>query len=163
MMRYIPVHSILKNQKGFSYVEVMVASVLIAATLVPMLQALQSGVRVADSHQSITTDHYQLNSKMETVLSEPFSKLLNAAELSTNKKTPSLYSDANGTPSRRLVFLSFYDVNNVDGDNDPFTIADADTDGDNNPYTGSDVDISLLWVRVEIEKSVQALETLKGR
>lgn len=161
MIRFATDYYPIQKQAGFSYVEVMVASVLLAITLVPMHQALQGGMMVADRHQSFTTDHYQLTAKMETVLSEPYSKLIKAAELAANHKTPSLYSDAGGTPARRLVYLSFYDANNSDADNNPFTISDANSDGDGNPYTGSDVDISLLWVRVEIENTRQILETLR--
>lgn len=151
------------HQGGFSYVEVMVASVLMVITLLPMQQALQTGIKGASVQQLITTDHYRLTGTMETVLAEPFSRLLDAAAKTNDKSTPSSYSDAGGTPGRQLVYLSFYDAANSDADGDPFTIFDANTDADNNPYTGTDVDISLLWVHVEIENSVQTLESLRSR
>ena len=156
-------YSVQHHQAGFSYVEVMVATVLLVVALVPMLDALQTGIQGASIHESITTDHYQLVAVTEEVLAEPFTTLLTAAAVAGNKNTPSSYSDATGTPVRRLVYLSFYDAGNSDGDNDPFTILDANTDADNNPYTGTDVDISLLWIRTEIEASQQSIETLTSR
>lgn len=151
------------HQVGFSYVEVMVATFILAIALVPALQSLQSGIQGVAIHESIATDHYQLVGKMEEVLAEPFANLLIAAATAANKTTLTGYSDTAGNPQRRLVFLSFYDAANSDGDADPFTIADANTDGDSNPYTGTDVDINLLWVRVEIENTIQSLETLTSR
>lgn len=150
-------------QRGLSYVEVIIAAALIAIALVPMLEALQSGIQGAGIHQSLTTDHYQLKAKMEEVLAEPFTNLLSAAAAAGNKTTPTSYSDSAGSSQRRLVYLSFYDAGDTDGDTDPFTILDANTDADNNPYTGTDVVIDLLWVRIEIENSVQAFETLTSQ
>jgi len=149
-----------RYQCGFSYMEVMAATVIMAVALVPALNSLQTGVQGAAIHESMATDHYQLLAKSEAVLAEPFTSLLNAAAMAGDKTTPSNYSDAVGAPQRRLVYLSFYDAGNSDGDTNPFTIADANTDADNNPYTGTDVDIDLLWLRVEIEASALAIETL---
>lgn len=140
------------------------ATVLLVVALVPMLDALQTGIQGAAIHESIATDHYQLVAVTEEVLAEPFTNLLTAAAVAGNRNTPATsYSDVAGTPQRRLVYLSFYDAGNSDGDNDPFTILDANTDADNNPYTGTDVDISLLWLRTEIEASKQSIETLTSR
>jgi hypothetical protein len=57
---------------------------------------------------------------------------------------PAPYSDSAGTKSRRLVYLARFD-----GDN---------ADADNNPFTGTDS--GLLWVRVTIEDSPRALQTV---
>jgi hypothetical protein len=73
---------------------------------------------------------------------------------------PTSYSDAAGAADRVLVFLSYYDVADSDGDHDPFTLADPNTDGDNNPYTGTTPHIALLWVRCELEGTNVAFETL---
>ena len=45
-----------------------------------------------------------------------------------------------------LVYLSLYDGDNLDGDNNPLTGADPD----------------LIWIRVEIEDSVQSLQTVRA-
>ena len=55
-----------------------------------------------------------------------------------------VYSDAAGATNRRLVYLSRYDADNADGDNDFFTGMDA----------------GLVWVRVELEGTTQAIEGL---
>ena len=151
------------RQQGISYVEVLVAIVLIAVSLVPAMEALQGGVQGSDVHEDYAVDHYQLVSKFEEVLAKPFDALLSTSAIAASYTAATSYSDLAGSPNRRIVYLSYYDADDSDGDGDLFTIADANTDGDSNPYTGSDVDISLLWVRVEIENSAHAMETLVSR
>ena len=46
------------------------------------------------------------------------------------------------------------------GDGNPFTILDPNPDGDANPWTGTEPHIGLLWVRVQIEGTALAFETL---
>ena len=150
-------------QRGIAYVEVLVATVLIAITLVPAMQALQSGINGAGIHEDYVVDHYRLVSKFEEVLAKPFGTLLNESALAGSNTTETTYSDAAGAVKRLVVYLSYYDANNSDGDGNPFTILDANTDVDNNPYTGVDVDIGLLWVRAEIEGTVHTMETLVSR
>ena len=60
---------------------------------------------------------------------------------------PTSYSELAGSPGRLLVYLSNYDGDNADADGDPFTGTEPD----------------LLWIRVEIEDSVHALETVRAR
>lgn len=150
-------------QQGISYIEVMVASVLIAISLVPALEALQVGINGADIHKNYAVDHYQLVSKFEDVLAKPFNELLDSAAVAVSNTTPTIYSEAAGIANRRIVYISYYDAADSDADGNPFTIADADSDFDNNPYTGGDVDIDLLWVRVEIEGTAHVMETLVSR
>ena len=61
--------------QGFSYVEVLVASTLIAIALVPAINALQTGILSAGIHQSLTNQHYQRLKKMEEITAEPFANL----------------------------------------------------------------------------------------
>ena len=132
------------HERGFSYIEVLIAITLVAVTLIPTLEALQTGIQGAGIHESYTVNQYQVIAKMEEVLAEPIEALDAAAQAAGNASTPTSYSDTVGTPNRRLVFLSRYDGDNADGDDDPFT----------------DVDEGLIWVRVEIEATVHAMETL---
>jgi len=83
---------------------------------------------------------------MEETLALPFAELAQQADLVADPKVliPPPYSDPAGTEFRRLVFLARYDGDNADGDKDPFTGIDA----------------GLLWVRVTIEGSPRALETV---
>ncbi len=137
-------HGRQRTAAGFSYVEVLLATLLLAISLVPMLEALTAGLQRGDVHRSIVLSHRHLTSRMEDVLAQPFDDL-EAAEAAAGG-APSFYSDSPGV-DRRLVYLSRYDGDNADADSNPFTGTDAD----------------LLWVRVEIESTPFFMETLTVR
>jgi len=134
------------RQAGFSYMELLVATLLIAIMLVPALDAMQSGIQGSAIHTQLAQNQYRMISKLEQTLALPFAELLTQADLVADPKIliPAPYSDPAGTASRRLVFLARYDGDDADGDKDPFTGTDA----------------GLLWVRVTIENSPRALETV---
>lgn len=159
------------QQKGFSYVEVLVATTLIAIALVPAMNALQTGIMGAHVHLALTTGYYCRLRKMEELQAEPFSNLLMEAKSAGNNSTTTSFSDVTTKKDspcydpasddedrrlRRLVYIALYDA-----DPDPFTITDANADGDNDPYTGKTA--NLLWVKVMTEGSTQGLETLISR
>ncbi|MBT8122841.1 MAG: hypothetical protein KJO10_09925 [Gammaproteobacteria bacterium] len=133
---------------GIAYIEVLVAIVLIVVALVPAMEALRPGVVGAAIHENRLADHYQLAGRMETLLAEPFTDLAAAAAAAGNETTPTTYSDTvthpDGRQITRNVFLSRYDADNADADNDPFTGTEDD----------------LLWIRVEIAGSANGLESL---
>lgn len=133
------------GSSGFSYTEVLVASLLLAVSLVPALEALQTATLGSGIHASRVVAHRLLTAKMEEVLAERFASL-EAAEVAAGG-APTAYSDPVASPDRRLVYLSRYDGDNADADGDFFTGTD---DG-------------LLWVRVEIEGTSLALESLTTR
>lgn len=145
------------RQSGLTFVEVLVAAVLLAVVLVPAIEALRTGMLGAEVHASTASDHYAALSRMEEVLAEPHSLLLTAASAAGHYKTPTGYSDTAGSAQRRVVFIGLYDADDTDGDGDPFTVPDPNLDGDNDPYTGY---FGPLWLRVEIEGSVTAFESL---
>jgi len=126
--------------------ELLVATLLIAIMLVPALEAMQSGIQGSDIHTRLAQNQYRMISKMEQTLALPFADLLAQADGVADPKIliPAPYSDPAGTESRRLVYLARYDGDDADGDKDPFTGTDA----------------GLLWVRVTIEDSPRALETV---
>jgi len=124
-----------RRRGGFSYVEVLVATTLLALVLVPALEALEIGVRGAAVHENHAVLHYHAVAKLEEVLAQPFVDL--ALEEQAAGGGASAYSDAPGSPNRRLVFLLGYDGN-----------------GDSVPDPG------LLLVRVEIESTAHVLRTL---
>lgn len=136
------------NMAGLTYVEVLIATVLIVTTLVPALEALQPGIAGTGIHETLVEDHYQLTARLEEVLAEPFADLDAAATAAGNANTPTSYSDVFSYPDGRQVirnvFLSRYDGDNADTDNDSFTGTD---DG-------------LLWLRVELAGSAFSVETL---
>jgi len=145
------------RQSGLTYIEVMVATVLIAIALLPAMDGLYTAMRGNDVYESSSRQHYAALALMEDVLAEPFSLLTSAAAAAGSQSTPSSYSDTAGMPDRRLVFVALYDADNADSDGNLFTVPDPNLDGDNNPYTGY---AGLLWVRVEVEGSVISLESL---
>ncbi|MCP4390842.1 MAG: hypothetical protein GY802_21275 [Gammaproteobacteria bacterium] len=136
----------MARQSGFSYMELLIATLLITIMLVPALEAMQSGIQGSGIHTRLVQNQYRMIAKMEQTLALPFSELLEQADLVADPTVliPAPYSDAAGTESRRLVFLARYDGDDADADNDPFTGTDA----------------GLLWVRVIIENSPRSLETV---
>ena len=136
----------LHRMAGLTYMEVLIASALIAATLVPAIDALRPGIQGMGLHEAQTQRHFELTARLEEGLARPFSELDVEAQTIDDPTVASLaYSDPAGQANRRLVYLSRYDADNADGNDDFFD------DGK---------DEGLLWVRVEIEGTDQALETL---
>ena len=135
-----------RRQEGFSYVEVLVAVVLIAVCLVPAIQALQTGILGASVQEERVADHYALQAKMEEVLADSFGALDTAGLAAGNPAAP-----PNPTPpysaSPLLVYIARFDAD--------------DADGDGLAHTGAEDDI--LWVRVESEDTGRFLETLTSR
>ena len=133
---------------GFSYLEVLIATALIAISLVPALDALSTGGRGHALLAAHAEDHYYLAAKLEEVLAEPFSRLDQEAIVTGSPVIATSYSDSvtlvDGRVLTRQVYLSRYDGDNVDGNSDVF-------DG---------VDEGLIWVRVEIEESGLGMERL---
>lgn len=147
------------RQSGLTYVEVMVATAIIAVALIPAIQALQTSMLGSEVYATSTAEQYAALSKMEEVLAEPQSALILAAAKAGSPLSPSSYSDAAAVPVRSLVYLGLYDPDNSDGDGNPFTVADPNLDGDNDPFTGY---TDLVWVRVAIEGSVTHIESLSA-
>ena len=152
-MRVARVHSakrgtvpprVLSTAGGFSYIEVLIAVAVLAVALVPAIEALNISGQSSALYSARVAQHHRLVARMETLLAASYSAL--AAEASTpgSPTASAVYSDPGGTASRRLVYITAYDGDNADADNDPFTGTDA----------------NLLWLRVEIENSVVGLEAL---
>jgi len=133
------------QQQGLTYVEVLIATVLVVVALVPAIDALRPAIQGSGIHQSETALHYHLTGGLEDVLAAPFFTLDTEAQaLGDPTAISAPFSDTAGSANRRLVFLSRYDADNADGDNDQFTGTDE----------------GLIWVRVEVETTSHALETL---
>jgi prepilin-type N-terminal cleavage/methylation domain-containing protein len=137
----------VRKEHGLTLVEVLVTVVLLAILLVPAMRALQTAVVGAGVHGDVSSSHHRLTSRLEELLAEPFVDLSDAAIAAGAPTTASSYSEAAGPSGRLLVYLSLYDGDNADADNDPFT----------------GVDPGLLWIRVDIEDSVHTLQTIRAR
>jgi hypothetical protein len=131
---------------GLTYVEVLIATALITITLVPAIDALKPATLGMSIHEEHTVRHYELTAILEEVLANPFSEL-DAEAVAINDPTVASinYSDPVAQANRRLVYLSRYDADNADGNGDFFDAG---------------MDAGLLWVRVEIEGTDQAIESL---
>ncbi len=132
----------ISAQSGLSYIEVLIATILVAVSLVPAVEALRGGIFGASLHQDAAANHYELKAKMEEVLAEPYALLDAAALAAGTEKTPTSYSDPSGSSKRRLVFLSRYDPSTQG-----FTTLDS----------------GVLWVHVRFESRSGELETLTAR
>lgn len=137
-----------RRMGGFTYVEVLVSTTLVVICLLPALDALSVGVRGSSIHETYTMDHYHLTAMMETVLAEPYNDLDDEAVAVGDPNTATAYSDTVATTDGRTlvrqVYLSRYDADNADSDNDFFTGTDA----------------GLLWIRVELEGTAYSMERL---
>ena len=137
-----------KSMAGFSYVEVLVATILIVVTLVPAIEAFSPGINSTGYTESLVEGRYKLTAKLEEVLAASFADIDAAATAAGSPTIASSFSDIitypDGRQATRNVFLSRYD-----GDN-------ADTN--NNPFDGTDA--GLIWVRVEIVDTSLSFESL---
>ncbi len=130
---------------GLSYIEVLIATALIAITLVPAIEALTPALQGAAIHESSTVQQFHLAARLEALLAEPFAALdAEAVAINNPNVASTVYSDTVGATNRRLVYLSRYDADNADGDNDFFTGTDA----------------GLIWIRVELTGTARAIEGL---
>lgn len=134
------------EQSGLTLVEVLVAVSLLTILLLPAMRALQTSVTGANVHSDLASSHFRLTSRLEELLAEPFVDLSDAAIAAGAPTTATIYSDAPGPPGRLLVYLSPYDADNADLDDDPFTGTESD----------------VLWVRVGIEGTVHTLQTIRA-
>lgn len=130
---------------GLTYVEVLIATALIAVTLIPAIEALQPATQGMSIHEAKTVRHYALTALLEDVLAKPFSELdTEAVTIDDPAVASTMYSDPPAANDRRLVYLSRYDADNADGNGNFFDGTDA----------------GLLWVKVEIEGTDQSIEGL---
>ena len=133
-----------RQQAGLTYVEILIATLVLLIGLVPALDALRGAVIGTATNETYLREQFRLSGRLEEVLAEPFVDLDDAGMAAGSPTTPTRYSEPAGTPGRLLVFIARYD-----GD-------DADTDGD--PFTGGDE--GLLWVQAAIENSPYTIESL---
>lgn len=111
------------------------------------MEALRAGVLASSAYEVATANRLRLLALMEEVLAQPFDALDAAALAAGSPTTLTHYSDPPGTVDRRLVFLSRYDADNADGDDDPFTGTES----------------GLIWVRVTLADTVHGFESLTAR
>ncbi|HPI60005.1 hypothetical protein [Zoogloea sp.] len=136
-----------RGQRGFGYVEALVAVVLLAVVLVPALEALGNAARNAPTAAQDDTLWMSAANKLREVTGSRFDDLDAAATAAGGAGNVSSLSDPTGSSPRVLIYLSRYD-----GDN---------ADGDDNGFTGTDTD--LIWVRAAVADTPVSLDTLVTR
>lgn len=97
-----------RGQRGFSYVEVLVAVALLTLCALPAADAIKNGLDAATAGETKARELRCMKNKMETVLAEPFDNLWKAAR---DNAVPSSYSqaaDADNTCGERKVFIAKY-------------------------------------------------------
>ena len=135
------------GQRGSAYLEVLIAAVILAVALAPAMQSLYSGLSTGDIHITQVALHHRADNMMTSMLGTPFDDLDTEALAVADPTVATAYSDAPGTTDRRIVYLSRFDGDNADADNDGFT----------------GIDDGLLWIRVEIEGTPVERYTLRRR
>lgn len=138
-----PARAALRRQAGISLPEVLAALIIIGVSVGPVTDAIRGSMAAAGADAAAVSRHYHLAGKMEEVLAEPFTSLRANA---LGADTASAYSDAAGADERRLVYVSGYDGDNADADDDPLT----------------GVDDGLLLIRVQIEGRAGSLQALRS-
>ncbi len=133
-------------ESGFSYIEVIVATLLITVALVPMMEALGPGLQGSQIHRDRAEINFVLGGKLEQVLTEAFDDLDAAATAAGDYKIATAYSDL-GAAVPHEVFIWRYDVDDADGDGDVFTGGEDD----------------ILWLRVATADGSRDLQTLLSR
>jgi type II secretory pathway pseudopilin PulG len=136
------IHFPIRPPYGFSYAEILLAVVLLGILLVPALQSLSDAI--AGNASGVTARQIKLRSKMEEVLSVPFTTLYTAASTTSTTAINTTYSDAAGQADRRVVVLYRYDTAT-------------------NTLSTNDTGLIYISVYFEAEGSGNALSTLTGR
>lgn len=138
----------MHNQRGFGYIEALVAVVLLAVALVPALDALGNITRTAPPADGDDDLWMAVSNKLNQVSGSRFDDLDFVATYLDSPTTPSTtYSDPSDSVPPVQVYVSRYDGDNADGDNNAFTGTDAD----------------LIWVRAAINGTPVEMTTLVTR
>ncbi len=109
--------------RGYSYVEVMVAALLLSLSIVPATEALRVVMGSSSENRQQLILQYAALARLESTLAQPFAALEQEAS-ATGGTTPSSYSDPISVPNRIVVFVAPHDIDNVPPDNDPLTDPD---------------------------------------
>ena len=147
---------------GFSYVEVLLAVILVAVTLVPALQALRIGITGAKTGLDMTASARALGNKMEELLARPYADLLGAAAATGNSSsTPVAAFDPNATLAYPLPAVAPAGPGFTDTSFNVYvTMVDPAT---GLPTAGVSPDLGLLLVRVSSPSSGQELVAYRAR
>jgi hypothetical protein len=133
--------------RGFAYAEVLLSVILLTILLVPALQALNTGIAGSAGASGFSARQLNLRSKVEEVLSQPFTGLYAETYKSGGNTATSVstsFSDASGIANRRVVVFYRFDAAT-------------------NALSANDTGLLYVSVYYEAEEGINALNTLVGR
>ena len=128
---------------GFSYVEVVLALLLLVIGIVPAVNAVRDSLAAPQIAQAAAQALQCVKNHMEKVIAEPYRKLSNAHAL-FNVAVPAYSLPADAQCAAREVFITYYDPDAVA----PYFVA---------------IDKGLLLVRVATPGSAMTFSTLVAR
>lgn len=132
-------------QRGFAYAEVLLSVALLGILLVPAMQALSTAI--SGGTGNLAARQLALRSKMEEVLSRPYSALYAETALvggNTPTSVSPSFSDTAGATDRRIVVLYRFDAAS-------------------NALSLTDKGVLFVSVYYEADGSATALNTLAGK
>ncbi|MDQ6681437.1 MAG: prepilin-type N-terminal cleavage/methylation domain-containing protein [Pseudomonadota bacterium] len=150
------------RSRGFSYVEVMVAVVLVAIALAPALQAVTSGIQGARIDADLSQGMLPVNGKMEELLARPYPALYRAAISGGSAGGSDAVAIAAFNPTAGLAFPLPAAIPAGPGYSDPdFDVFISSID----PATGTAAaaDTGLVQIRVQAKSGGAALVAYKAR
>jgi prepilin-type N-terminal cleavage/methylation domain-containing protein len=99
------------HQHGFSFVEIMVAVLLLAICAAPMGDAIRNGITAASIGAAKARELRCIKNTMETVLAQPYQNLWNAARSAGEAAVLPLPADASCEAAPRLSVVKYeYDA-----------------------------------------------------
>lgn len=150
------------SSRGLSYVEVMLASALIAVALAPALQAVTSGLQGARVHAGLSQGMPAVFGKMEELLARPYPALYRAAIAGGSAGGSATTAIAAFDPALPLAFPLSATVPAGPG----FSDSDVDVfihSVDPNTGAAAATDTGLLQIRVQAKVGGQTVRSYKAR
>ncbi len=112
------------EQSGFTYLEILVATTVLALGLIPAVSALQTASRGTAITQDLDAQFLRMSSTMEEILAQPYSQIFSLHQPLSAGAVSTLWSDSDESDARILVYVEPYDADNLDGDADVLTGTD---------------------------------------
>lgn len=97
--------------RGFAYVEVMIAAVVVVLCAVPAANAIRNGITAGQAGPARSAELLCVRNLMEAVLAEPYLNLNTAAELADSSGATSYSRPREGACGMRTVAITLHQFN----------------------------------------------------
>lgn len=111
--------------------------------MVPAMSAITASMRTFEYQKNTHSEYLDFITKLETVLARPFSELSEEAKAINDSTVATKFSDPIGTRERKLIYLSHFDLDNLDNDS--------------NVFTGGEDEVIWIQIKTDQGKSYQTL------